>query len=71
MWAREPGANDVAASRADGPGKLGPGEPVPSILTWHGLNCDHDGSRSRVRPFHCTSVRLTSAITTNVGDSSA
>ena len=45
--------------------------PIPIILTWHGLNCDHDGSRSRVRPFHCTSVRLTSAITTNVGDSSA
>ena len=25
------------------------------ILTWHGLNCDHDGTLS---PFHCTSVRI-------------
>ena len=50
---------------------LCPKTPIPIILTWHGLNFDQYGSRSRVRPFHCTSVRLTSAITTNVGDSSA
>ena len=42
-----------------------------SILTWHGLYFDPEGSRSRARPFHCTSVGLTSAITPNAGDSSA
>ena len=42
-----------------------------SILTWHGLNFDHERSRSGVRPFHCTLVRLTAAITSNAGDSSA
>ena len=41
------------------------------ILTWHGLYFDHEGNRSRARPFHCTSVGLTSAITPNAGDSSA
>ena len=42
-----------------------------SILTWHGGYPDPDGGSPRVRPFHCTSVRLTPAITPNVGDSSA
>merc|ERR1711963_38557 len=31
---------------------------VPSILPWNVVICDHDGHRSRVRPFHCTWVRL-------------
>ena len=34
-------------------------------------NCDHEGSSSRARPFHCTSVGLTPTITPNVGNSSA
>ena len=42
-----------------------------SILTWHRGNRDHLGGSSRLRPFHCTSVWLTFAITPNVGDSGA
>ena len=42
-----------------------------SILTWHRRYSDHGGSSPRARPFHCTSVRLTLAITSNAGDSGA
>ena len=42
-----------------------------SILTWHRRHRDPSGGSSRVRPFHCTSVGLTFAITPNVGDSGA
>ena len=35
------------------------------------VNRDHEGGSSRVRPFHCTSVGLTPAITLNVGNSRA
>ena len=35
------------------------------------VNRDHEGGSSRVRPFHCTSVGLTPAITPNVGNSNA
>ena len=42
-----------------------------SILTWHRGYHDHLGGSSRVRPFHCTTVWLTFAITPNVGDSGA
>ena len=35
------------------------------------VNRDHQGGSSRVRPFHCTSVGLTPAITPNVGNSNA
>ena len=41
------------------------------ILTWHRGNLDQLGGSSRARPFHCTTVRLTFAITPNVGDSGA
>lgn len=42
-----------------------------SILTWHRRYSDHEGSSPRARPYHCTSVWLTLAITSNVGDSGA
>ena len=42
-----------------------------SYLPGAGVNCDHEGSSPRARPFHCTSVGLTPAITPNVGNSSA
>ena len=32
--------------------------------------CDQGGSPLKVRPFHCTSIGLTLAITPNVGNSS-
>ena len=35
------------------------------------VNHDHEGGSSRVRPLHCTPVRLTPTITPNVGNSSA
>ena len=35
------------------------------------VNRDHQGGSSRVRPFHCTPVGLTPAITPNVGNSNA
>ena len=41
------------------------------ILTWHGGIGDQQGRSPRARPFHCTSVGLTPAITPNVGKSSA
>ena len=34
------------------------------------VNHDQEGGSSRVRPFHCTPVRLTPTITPNVGNSS-
>ena len=49
----------------------GPLAATEIILTWHGRNHDQKGGSPRVRPFHCTSVRLTPAITPNAGDSSA
>jgi len=33
------------------------------------VNHDQEGGSSRVRPVHCTSDRLTSAISSNVGNS--
>ena len=42
-----------------------------SILTWHRRYLDHEGGSPKSRPFHCTSVGLTLAITPNVGDSGA
>ena len=42
-----------------------------SILTWHRGHRDHEGGSPRARPFHCTSIGLTLAITPNVGDSGA
>ena len=45
--------------------------PLLSILTWHRRNLDHQGGSPRARPIHCTSVRLTLAITPNVGNSGA
>ena len=36
-----------------------------------GVNRDHEGGSPRVRPFHCTSARLTPTITPNVGNSNA
>ena len=41
------------------------------ILTWHGRYHDQLGGPPRARPFHCTPVWLTPAITPNAGDSSA
>ena len=41
------------------------------ILTWHGGIGDQQGRSPRARPFHCTLVGLTPAITPNVGKSSA
>ena len=46
-------------------------DPKLGILTWHRRHRDPSGGSSRVRPFHCTSVGLTFAITPNVGDSGA
>ena len=40
------------------------------ILTWYGRHHDPQGGPPRARPFHCTPVGLTPAITPNVGDSS-
>ena len=42
-----------------------------SYLPGTGVNVDHVGRSPRARPFHCTSVGLTLAITPNVGDSGA
>jgi len=39
------------------------------ILTWRGSKPDHRGVSSRVRPLHCTSLGLTSAIATSVSNS--
>ena len=39
------------------------------ILTWRGSKPDHWGVSSRVRPLHCTSLGLTSAIATSVSNS--
>ena len=39
------------------------------ILTWYRGYRDQQGGSSRRRPFHCTSVGLTPAITPNVGNS--
>lgn len=46
-------------------------KPTESILTWHRRNLDQEGGSPRARPYHCTSVWLTLAITPNVGDSGA
>ena len=47
------------------------GVPAASkiILTWYRRYRDHEGGSPRKRPFHCTSVGLTPAITPNVGNS--
>ena len=45
--------------------------PVNSYLPGAEINCDHEGSFSRARPFHCTSERLTSMIIPNVDNSGA
>ncbi|WP_375676103.1 hypothetical protein, partial [Bartonella sp. CL42QHWL] len=42
-----------------------------AYLPGTGVNVDHQGRSPRARPFHCTSVGLTLAITPNVGDSGA
>ena len=39
------------------------------ILTWRGSKPDQRGASSRARLFHCTLIRLTPAITPNVGNS--
>ena len=44
--------------------------PAESILTWYRGYRDHEGGSPRARPFHCTTIGLTRAITPNVGDSS-
>ena len=36
-----------------------------------GVNHDQQGGSPRARPFHCTAVGLTSAISPNVGNSDA
>ena len=41
------------------------------ILTWAGSSGDHEGRSPRARPFHCTSVWLTTTITPNVGNSTS
>ena len=53
--------------RVDSPQSL----PVNSYLPGAEINCDHEGSFSRARPFHCTSERLTSMIIPNVDNSGA
>ena len=40
-----------------------------SYLPGWEVNRDHEGGSSRARPFHCTPVGLTPAISPNVGDS--
>ena len=42
-----------------------------SYLPGWEVNRDHEGGSSRARPFHCTSVGLTPAISPNVGNSTA
>ena len=42
-----------------------------AYLPGTGVNADQQGRSPRARPFHCTSVGLTPAITPNVGDSGA
>ena len=44
---------------------------VSAYLPGTEVNRDQEGGSSRARPFHCTSVGLTSTITPNVGNSSA
>ena len=44
---------------------------VEAYLPGVGVNHDHQGGSPRVRPFHCTSARLTPTITPNVGNSNA
>ena len=50
-------------------GLKGPDKLVGIILTWHRPNPDHSWGWSWLRPLHCTSVRLTLAIITNVNNS--
>ena len=45
--------------------------PTSAYLPGVGVNRDHEGGSPRVRPFHCTSARLTPTITPNVGNSNA
>ena len=47
-------------------------QSVPgAYLPGWGVNHDHEDGSPRVRPFHCTQVRLTPVITPNVGNSTA
>ena len=45
--------------------------PSNSYLPGWGVNRDHEGGSPRARPFHCTPVGLTPAISPNVGNSTA
>ena len=45
--------------------------PSNSYLPGREVNRDHEGGSSRARPFHCTPVGLTPAISPNVGNSTA
>ena len=45
--------------------------PSNSYLPGRGVNRDHEGGSPRARPFHCTPVGLTPAISPNVGNSTA
>ncbi len=44
-------------------------QPIQQIIIWRRRNSDHEGCSPRAKPFHCTSVGLTPAITPNVGKS--
>lgn len=64
-----PEATPTATSLVDH--TYGPVGAPSSILTWHRGYRDHEGGSPRARPFHCTTVGLTLAITPNVGNSGA
>ena len=52
-------------------GVIFPSDPSNSYLPGREVNRDHQGGSSRARPFHCTPVGLTPAISPNVGNSTA